>query len=265
MRPEPMKSLSTRLPLLALVLLVAACSGDEPEKPAPGTPKEAVVEYNAALAALDRDRARSWVMPGPVQDEIFNATFGMAEMVEHFRQRVLAVYGEEGLRLLQEEGGAHIDVMETHASQERLASMVFQEVGDIAYGIFPDGNGMRLLRNNGRWKIDMIGSDDPGAADQLRDMLGPQMMLAQILNSAIPMIGKDGMSAEDFDLRLGRYMMTAQTELDRQASELEQEMSAMDAAAPPPAQPAPAQAAPPPATSDGAGPASRPAGGDGTP
>lgn len=212
------------LPLLLTLApgaaLLPACS--EPEVVVtyePGTPKEAVVEFNNALGRLDKATARSWVAEGDVQTEFFEVTYGMSEMLAGFKQRFIEVYGEENIPLLQKPPGAQLDYMDTHADAERLNGMIIDTQGDEAFAIFTDGVRMRVLRQNGQWRVDAVGTADHSkeVLDQIRAALGPQMMLASILDQAKVHIGEENLSPEEFDLRLGRFIVNAFTNLNQQA------------------------------------------------
>jgi hypothetical protein len=207
-------------PLALSLAVLGSCSGEsEAVDYTPGTPREALVEFNNAIRDLDKERARSWVMPGELQDEFFGVTYGMSEMLSGFKRRYIEVYGEDALTLLQNPPGAQLDYMDTHADAERLNSMIIDAMGDVAYAKFPDGQTMRVLRTQGKWRVDAVGTDDPAQVEQIRAILGPQMVLAQILNDATRGIGKDGMTAEKFDYKLGRIITTSFENLQRQAEQ----------------------------------------------
>jgi len=209
------------LPLaLLLTAFLGGCSEDaEVVDFEPGTPREALVEFNNAIRDLDKERARGWVMPGELQDEFFEVTYGMSELLSGFKTKFLEVYGEEGMTLLQNPPGAQLDYMDTHADAERLNSMIIDPMGDVAYATFPDGQRMRVLRTKGQWRVDAVGTDDPAQVEQIRAMLGPQMVLAQILGEATSRIGEDGMTVEEFDFRLGRMITNTFQSLQQQAEQ----------------------------------------------
>lgn len=209
-------------PTLLLLVLAAWCGGCSHAVEAefePGTPREAVVQFNNALGDLDKERARSWVMEGDLQTEFFEVQFGMSQMISRFKQRFIEVYGADKLVLLQSPPGAQLDFMDTHADVERLNGMIVEPRGDLAEVRFANGDMLFVLREHGQWRVDAIGTNDPSKLDFIRASLGPSMMLARILDDVTPMIGTDDMSAEDFDLRLGRYIENAMRSLQQQAAQ----------------------------------------------
>jgi hypothetical protein len=170
----------------------------------------------------------------------------MAEMVQGFKRRVHEVYGEEGMRLVSTEPGAHLQMLETHADEQRLKDMVVREFGDIAMATFTDGAQMRVVRSEGTWRVDLLGSDNPDDVQVLREMLGPQMFLASLLRDATPKVGADGLSAEEFDLKLGRYIQQGFDETQRLHEQAAQQQAPPEPPAPVPAAPAENQVPVPP-------------------
>jgi hypothetical protein len=222
---------------LAALLTLAGCSkGSEPE---PGTPLEALVEFNRALGRGDIEAARRWSLPGELQEEILSNTFAMMDAARAFQAKVVATWGEAELRRFLEQPGAQLHI-DFNVPEEQLARAQIQEMGAVAYARIPEGPGpFRIERTAEGWRVDGVGTDHPQEIEGIRMTQAYSLGLAQILRRAVEKADEEGMTAELLDLQLGRVINDHEEafvqELQRRAAEAQAaKQSAEVGPAPPP-------------------------------
>ena len=195
---------------LCALFLVAGCGGEPEEVLARGTPREALVEYNGAMRALDKQRARSWILPGDLQTQFFELQFVIAQSIQRFQSAVSERFGEEGLeRVMTSPGGQQL-VLAAFLSDAEIAALKFHQQGDVAVATFAGGDALRLERHGGQWRVDVVGSSVPAEIEAgLRQLDFRREALASVLDRAASEAARPGTTLESFEEFVDRELERA--------------------------------------------------------
>ena len=177
--------------------------------PTSNTPKEALVEWSAALEARDKERLLAAVhVPAETREFVEALAAIMVESLG-FQEDFARVYGDEALEQFKQ-----VHNMETglyHAS-EQIGAAEMVEQGDCAAATL-GGHTYKLVRVEGTWLGQMVEDLPPEA----NEAAGPMRIAAEVLHGMRARIGQEGTTPQDIMQEITARIMAAMPQAVAQA------------------------------------------------
>lgn len=176
-------------------------------EPGADSPEAAAEQFVEALKKKDRKAYSSVVVSSKLGDSLFD--FAVAG--DRFKQKMIKAYGDVGWRKFQDSEGANIKLS---YNEMKLDELEFNIEGDTATGRLSkeDGEPLKLVRQKGRWQVDLeksFASGAPGAEGMSANSFAEALAkMAKIIREHEDKIGDDT-SVDELDKQMGAAFLGA--------------------------------------------------------
>lgn len=192
---------------LAGLVLTAGCGGDEPgpgeELPKAKEPEQVLENLRTAIKNSDTDQFMACFDADGAEKRVLKATADFVFVGTEFSEKMEEEYGE-GVMKDEDEEYPFRGLLD----DDWLDEVEIEVDGDTAEVTHPDQDEpLDLVQVHGEWKIATKLAEDPD--ENVETAIAMVEAMTKAFRDVMPMIGKEGYTAEKIKEELGRRMMQA--------------------------------------------------------
>ena len=197
---------------LSGLVLTAGCGGDEPgpgeELPKAKEPKQALKNLQTAIKNSDTDQFMACFDADGDEEKVLRATAEFVFVGTEFSEKMEEEYGEDALEDDQDE-----DSFQAMLEDDWLDEVEIEVDGDTAEVTHPDQKEpLKLVKVDGGWKIateDTAMTPADASEKDADEAIAMVEAMTKAFKEVMPMIGKEGYTADKIKQELGMRMMAA--------------------------------------------------------